>query len=120
MSGSIRGVTRSTTSAGNLRFHPVIQKRWAHIQRGERVDVHDPIGNGWEDQHRIRTLPRLRGTAVVSRASADFFDGQHFVMKGASAHAAIAVRRGFRNWFRATYPYVYATFRCAGGPDVVA
>ena len=46
--------------------------------------------------------------------SADFFDGQHLVMKGASpATASILVRRSFRNWFRPTYPFVYATFRCA-------
>jgi formylglycine-generating enzyme required for sulfatase activity len=45
--------------------------------------------------------------------SADFFDGGHFVMKGASpATNRNHVRRSFRNWFRADYPYVYATFRC--------
>jgi formylglycine-generating enzyme required for sulfatase activity len=47
--------------------------------------------------------------------SADFFDGQHVVMKGASpATASPLLRRSFRNWFRPTYPYVYGTFRCAG------
>ena len=47
--------------------------------------------------------------------SADFFDGDHFVMKGASPVTARAlVRPGFRNWFRPRYPYVYATFRTAG------
>ena len=47
--------------------------------------------------------------------SADFFDGEHFVLKGASPMTARALtRRGFRNWFRPRYPYVYATFRCAG------
>ena len=46
--------------------------------------------------------------------SADFFDGEHFVMKGASpATARELLRPTFRNWFRARYPYVYATFRCA-------
>ena len=45
--------------------------------------------------------------------SADFFDGEHFVMKGASpATARELLRPTFRNWFRARYPYVYATFRC--------
>ena len=44
--------------------------------------------------------------------SADFFDGQHYVMKGASpATARELVRRSFRNWFRPNYPYVYAKFR---------
>jgi formylglycine-generating enzyme required for sulfatase activity len=44
--------------------------------------------------------------------SADFFDGQHYVMKGASpATAKALIRRSFRNWFRPNYPYVYAKFR---------
>jgi iron(II)-dependent oxidoreductase len=35
-------------------------------------------------------------------------------MKGASpATPPELIRRGFRNWFRASYPYAYATFRCA-------
>jgi formylglycine-generating enzyme required for sulfatase activity len=46
--------------------------------------------------------------------SADFFDGAHFVLKGASpATARELVRRSFRNWFRPNYPYVYAKFRTA-------
>jgi formylglycine-generating enzyme required for sulfatase activity len=45
--------------------------------------------------------------------SSDFFDGKHFVMKGASpATAKELLRPSFRNWFRGNYPYVYATFRC--------
>jgi formylglycine-generating enzyme required for sulfatase activity len=44
--------------------------------------------------------------------SADFFDGEHYVIKGASPVTARALLRpSFRNWFRAQYPYVYATFR---------
>jgi formylglycine-generating enzyme required for sulfatase activity len=44
--------------------------------------------------------------------SADFFDGRHFVLKGASpATATPLVRRSFRNWFQPHYPFVYAKFR---------
>ena len=44
--------------------------------------------------------------------SADFFDGQHYVMKGASpATPRELLRPSFRNWFRPQYPYIYATFR---------
>ena len=44
--------------------------------------------------------------------SAEFFDGQHVVLKGASpATARELIRRSFRNWFRTNYPYVYAKFR---------
>ena len=53
--------------------------------------------------------------------SADFFDGQHYVMKGASpATARELVRRSFRNWFRPNYPYVYATFRTRARADCSA
>jgi formylglycine-generating enzyme required for sulfatase activity len=46
--------------------------------------------------------------------SAEFFDQQHFVMKGASPVTDRMLLRGsLRNWFRPHYPYVYATFRCA-------
>ena len=45
--------------------------------------------------------------------SADFFDGLHYVMLGASwATPAPLIRRSFRNWFQAHYPYVFAKFRC--------
>ncbi len=44
--------------------------------------------------------------------SSDFFDEKHFVMKGASpATSKTLIRPSFRNWFRSTYPYMYATFR---------
>ena len=50
--------------------------------------------------------------------SADFFDGEHFVMKGASPSTARELLRPtFRNWFRARYPLVYATFRCVKGKE---
>jgi formylglycine-generating enzyme required for sulfatase activity len=52
--------------------------------------------------------------ASYPQYSADFFDDGHFVLKGASPATAVElIRPSFRNWFRARYPYVYATFRCA-------
>jgi formylglycine-generating enzyme required for sulfatase activity len=45
--------------------------------------------------------------------SKDFFDGKHFVLKGASwATAAELLRPSFRNWYQVHYPYVFAKFRC--------
>ena len=45
--------------------------------------------------------------------SADFFDGKHYVMRGASPRtAACMLRPSFRNWFQPHYQYVYAGFRC--------
>jgi gamma-glutamyl hercynylcysteine S-oxide synthase len=78
--------------------------------------VHDLVGNGWE--WTSTTFGPFEGfTPLPSypEYSADFFDGDHFVMKGASPFTArTLVRRGFRNWFRPQYPYVFATFRCVG------
>jgi formylglycine-generating enzyme required for sulfatase activity len=58
-------------------------------------------------------LPGFERMQSYPGYSADFFDGEHFVMKGASpATARELLRPTFRNWFRARYPYVYTTFRC--------
>ncbi len=45
--------------------------------------------------------------------SADFFDGLHHVMLGASwATPTQLIRRSLRNWFQPHYPYLFAKFRC--------
>jgi iron(II)-dependent oxidoreductase len=100
-------------SAGNFDFahrEPVAIGSYAPNAWG----VYDLVGNGWEWTSTIfdgfdgfTPMPSYRVY------SADFFDGAHYVMKGASpATARELVRRSFRNWFRPNYPYVYATFRC--------
>ena len=88
----------------------------AHPEGASAFGVQDLVGNGWEwTGNRVRAVQWVRASRVLSGVSADFFDGEHFVMKGASPLTARAlVRRGFRNWFRPRYPFVYATFRCAG------
>lgn len=76
--------------------------------------VDDLVGNGWEWTSDV-FAPFDGFTPLPSypEYSADFFDGGHFVMKGASPVTARGlVRPGFRNWFRPRYPYVYAAFRC--------
>jgi gamma-glutamyl hercynylcysteine S-oxide synthase len=77
--------------------------------------VEDLVGNGWEwTSTTFGPFPGFHAMASYPEYSADFFDGEHVVMKGASAATAKELLRpGFRNWFRARYPYVYATFRCA-------
>ncbi len=77
--------------------------------------VHDLVGNGWEWTATVFDgFPQFKPLASYPNYSADFFDGQHYVLKGASpATARELIRRSFRNWFRGNYPYVYATFRCA-------
>ncbi|MEO8585079.1 MAG: SUMF1/EgtB/PvdO family nonheme iron enzyme [Acidobacteriota bacterium] len=76
--------------------------------------VHELVGNGWE--WTSTPFAGFDGFAPMTsypRYSADFFDGRHFVLKGASPATPVAlVRRTFRNWFQARYPYAYAKFRC--------
>ena len=71
------------------------------------------IGNGWElTRTPFAPFPGFSPFPFYPGYSADFFDGQHFVLKGASPRtAACFLRPSFRNWFRADYPYAYATFR---------
>jgi ergothioneine biosynthesis protein EgtB len=87
----------------------------AHPKGASAWGVEDLVGNGWEwTSTTFAPFPGFRAMASYPEYSADFFDGEHFVMKGAStATARELVRPTFRNWFRARYPYVYATFRCA-------
>ena len=78
--------------------------------------VHDLVGNGWEwTATPFAGFPGFEVMASYPEYSADFFDGEHYVVKGGSpATARGLLRRSFRNWFRPHYPYAYATFRCAG------
>ena len=76
--------------------------------------VHDLVGNGWEWTSSVFDgFPGFAPMASYPEYSADFFDGLHYVIKGASpATATGLVRRSLRNWFRPHYPFVFAGFRC--------
>jgi len=76
--------------------------------------VEDLVGNGWEwTSTPFAPFPGFHAMASYPEYSADFFDGEHIVMKGASPVTACELLRPtFRNWFRPRYPYVYASFRC--------
>jgi ergothioneine biosynthesis protein EgtB len=87
----------------------------SHPEGASAWGVEDLVGNGWEwTGTAFGPFPGFRAIASYPEYSADFFDGEHVVMKGASpATARELLRPTFRNWFRKRYPYVYATFRCA-------
>jgi iron(II)-dependent oxidoreductase len=72
------------------------------------------VGNGWEwTNSPFHPFPGFRPRSTYPGYSANFFDGEHFVLKGGSSRTAARLLRGsFRNWFRRDYPYVYAKFRC--------
>ena len=86
--------------------HPAGRSAWG---------IDDLVGNGWEwTRTPFEPFPGFQPMPSYPEYSADFFDGEHYVMKGASpATASELLRPTFRNWFRAQYPYVYATFRLA-------
>ncbi|MBD5653766.1 MAG: SUMF1/EgtB/PvdO family nonheme iron enzyme [Candidatus Eremiobacteraeota bacterium] len=75
--------------------------------------VQDLVGNGWEwTATAFEPFAGFEPHASYPQYSADFFDGEHAVVKGASpVTSRNLIRRSFRNWYRPGYPYVYATFR---------
>ena len=77
------------------------------------------IGNGWEwTSTEFAPFPGFRPFACYPGYSAQFFDAQHYVLKGGSVRTSrVMLRRSFRNWFQPRYQYVYAGFRCASDSD---
>ncbi|MCC6265460.1 MAG: SUMF1/EgtB/PvdO family nonheme iron enzyme [Bryobacterales bacterium] len=72
------------------------------------------VGNGWEWTSTL--FERYDGftpAPFYPGYSANFFDGKHWVLKGASPRTALPLlRRSFRNWFRGDYRYAFTGFRC--------
>jgi iron(II)-dependent oxidoreductase len=75
--------------------------------------VSQMVGNGWEwTSTEFGPFPGFAPFSFYPGYSANFFDGEHYVLKGGSQRtAACLLRRSFRNWFRGDYPYAYSTFR---------
>jgi iron(II)-dependent oxidoreductase len=104
-----------TSAHGNFDF-----QRWepapvnAYPAGASAFGAWDLLGNGWEwTSTPFAPFPGFTPFTFYPGYSADFFDGRHFVLKGASARtAACMLRRSFRNWYQAHYGYVYAGFRC--------
>jgi ergothioneine biosynthesis protein EgtB len=71
------------------------------------------VGNGWEWTSTVfAPYPGFQAMSEYPGYSRDFFDGAHYVLRGASwATDRALVRRTFRNWFQPHYPYVFAKFR---------
>ncbi len=89
---------------GNAGFH-----RWDPVPVDSGM-----IGNGWEWTSTLfRPFPGFKAFPFYPGYSANFFDDQHYVMKGGSARTAeCLLRPSFRNWFQPNYQYVYSGFRC--------
>jgi gamma-glutamyl hercynylcysteine S-oxide synthase len=99
---------------GNFDFkHPDAVPVTATPAGDSAFGVSQLIGNGWEWTRTVfHPFPGFKPFPSYPGYSADFFDGDHFVLKGASpATDARLVRPSFRNWFRRQYPYAYTAFR---------
>ena len=110
------GNTTPSPQHGNFDF-----SAWSPMPVGARPagasrwGVLELAGNGWElTDTPFAPFPRFSPyMASYPDYSRDFFDGKHFVLKGASwATAGDLLRPSFRNWYQAHYPYVFAKFRC--------
>ena len=82
------------------------QPAGSHPAGASAWGVDDLVGNGWEwTSTSFAPFPGFRPMPSYPEYSADFFDGEHFVMKGASpATARELLRPTFRNWFRPAIP----------------
>jgi gamma-glutamyl hercynylcysteine S-oxide synthase len=95
-------------------------RRWEPVAAdsgsANRFGATQMIGNGWEWTSTVfGPLPGFEPFPFYPNYSEPFFDGRHYVLKGASPRTAARLTRpSFRNWFRPAYPYVYAGFRLAG------
>jgi gamma-glutamyl hercynylcysteine S-oxide synthase len=108
------GNSSPNSSLGNFDF-----RRWdpepvtATPENESAFGIRQMVGNGWEWTSTLfHPFAGFRALLNYPGYSANFFDDDHYVLKGGSPRtAARLLRRSFRNWFRADYPYVYATFR---------
>ena len=110
------GQTAPAAQHGNFDF-----LSWSPLPVGSRPagasrwGVSELVGNGWElTETPFAPLPGFSPyIESYPDYSQDFFDGKHFVVKGASwATDRTLLRPSFRNWYQAHYPYLFAKFRC--------
>ncbi len=109
------GSEAPSAAFGNFDFRQWDPSPAGSYSRGASAfGVMDMVGNGWEwTATTFSPFPGFKPFAFYPGYSANFFDGKHYVMKGGSPRtAACMLRRSFRNWFQAHYPYAYAKFRC--------
>jgi formylglycine-generating enzyme required for sulfatase activity len=100
--------------SGNFDFHRRDPVPVSATPGGDSAfGVSQLVGNGWEWTRSVfAPFPGFAPAPSYPGYSANFFDGDHYVLKGASPVTDRALLRPtFRNWFRRHYPYAYTTFR---------
>ena len=115
-SESIPGVTRPpklgmVTSISSIGIRSPWGAIPAAVALSEWRTLSETVGSG--PPPVFAPFPGFEPFPFYPGYSANFFDGKHYVMKGASPRTgACMLRRSFRNWFQPHYPFVYASFRC--------
>jgi formylglycine-generating enzyme required for sulfatase activity len=108
------GSSEPKPAFGNFDFeHGDLLPVTANARGDSAFGVSQLVGNGWELTGTVfAPFAGFRPDPAYPGYSANFFDGDHFVLKGASCvTGAKLLRSSFRNWFRHQYPYAYTTFR---------
>ncbi|KAI5060176.1 hypothetical protein GOP47_0025114 [Adiantum capillus-veneris] len=98
--------------AGDFRVMKEEEYHRALVEDGQAV--HALREGGWEwTSTPFKGFPGFKAMSEYEEYSSDFFDGQHFVLKGSSpaTHPAL-IRDSFRNFYQRQYRYVFAKFRC--------
>ena len=109
------GSSAPTPLLGNFNFRRWDPESVLTTPAGDSAfGVSQLLGNGWEWTNTpFGPLPEFKPYDTYPGYSANFFDGEHFVLKGGSSRtSSLLLRPSFRNWFRRDYPYMYAKFRC--------
>ena len=117
--GSVRdypwGHETPSAEHGNFGFRRFYPTPVGHFPEGRSAwGVEELVGNGWEwTQTPFAPLPGFSAWArTYPGYSADFFDGEHDIVFGASwATDDALLRRSFRNWYRRNYPFPFTSFR---------
>jgi formylglycine-generating enzyme required for sulfatase activity len=86
----------------------------AHPDGRSAFGIAGLVGNGWEWTSTLFTpFEGFSPFSFYPGYSADFFDDNHYVLKGGSPRTAgLLLRRSFRNFFQPMYGNVYSAFRC--------
>jgi iron(II)-dependent oxidoreductase len=109
------GVSEPSHERGNFDFKTWDTESVYSTPAGDSaLGVSQLVGNGWEwTSTTFGPFPGFEQRPSYPGYSANFFDNEHYVLKGGSSRtAARLLRSSFRNWFRRDYPYLYGKFRC--------